>query len=111
MTERLESPNVMQHIIKRPIITEKSLALAAKGWYTFAVDISATKKDISSEAGDIYGVTVVDARTMRSKGKTRRVGRKLHTVTMPDWKKAILRLKEGQTIDAFTVTPEEGAKK
>jgi large subunit ribosomal protein L23 len=101
----------MRHTIQRPLITEKSLALAAKGWYTFVVDVAATKRDIIRDAQDLYGVTVVDTRTMRYKGKTRRVGRKLRTVRTSEWKKAMLRLKAGQTIDVFTVTPEEGAKK
>lgn len=101
----------MQNVVKKPVITEKSLSLAAKGWYTFAVATLATKKDIATEVAKLYNVTVVDVRTMRYRGKTRRVGRKLRVTTSPDWKKSIVQVLAGQTIEAFTVEKKEGAKK
>jgi large subunit ribosomal protein L23 len=101
----------MQNVVKKPVITEKSLSLAAKGWYTFAVATHATKKDIATEVAKLYNVTVVDVRTMRYRGKTRRVGRMLRVTASPDWKKSIIQVLAGQTIEAFTVETKEGAKK
>lgn len=99
----------MDFVIKRPILTEKSLAEAGRGWYTFEVDQAADKKKIAREIGIRYSVTVRSVRTMRVHGKTRRTGKRMVPRTRPDWKKAIVRLKDGQTIDAFSVT-ETSAK-
>lgn len=71
----------------KPIITEKSLALAAKGWYTFAVDAKSNKPQIAKAINDQYKVSVIDARSM--------------VMHKNGWKKAIVRLKAGQKIDAF----------
>jgi large subunit ribosomal protein L23 len=101
----------MHTVIKKPLITEKSLGRAAKGLYTFAVDRSARKMEIGAEVAALYGVTVVDVHTVHQPGKTRRAGKKMRTVTSPDWKKAIVRVAAGQTIDAFAVAPVEQGKK
>jgi large subunit ribosomal protein L23 len=100
----------MQQIIIRPVLTEKSLTLASRGWYTFEVDLDAEKPGIASELSRTYGVTVTDVRTIRMHGKTRRTGRKMKQVQKSDWKKAMVQLKSGQTIDAFHIAPEEAAK-
>ena len=96
-------------IIKRPIISEKSLALASRGWYTFEASIDASKYTIASEISRMYKVTVQEVRTITMHGKVRRVGRKAIATAKPDWKKAMVRLKKGQKIDAFEVTsPQTG---
>jgi len=92
-------------------MTEKSLDLAAKGWYTFKVDIDAPKKQIASAISRLYNVTVKQVRTILLHGKVRRVGRKMLTVTRPNWKKALVQLSPGQTIEAFTTTSKEEANK
>jgi len=96
-------------IIKRPVISEKSMLLAQKGWYTFAVSKNARKETIAKAIRALYNVQVTEIRTMRKTGKTRRVGRSMRTVTRPDWKKAMVALAKGQTIPVFEVT-REGAK-
>ncbi|MBI3385985.1 50S ribosomal protein L23 [Candidatus Gottesmanbacteria bacterium] len=101
----------MKHIVKLPWMTEKSLDLARRGWYTFAVSKQADKASIAKEVSALYGVTVTDVRTITLHGKERRVGRLMRKVTKPDWKKALVRLKAGQKIDAFEVTTEEGKQK
>ncbi|MBI4066152.1 50S ribosomal protein L23 [Candidatus Gottesmanbacteria bacterium] len=100
----------MKHIIIKPVITEKSLSLASRGWYTFVVVSASSKPEIAQAIGDVYSVTVVDVRSMIMHGKERRAGKKQKRVTKSDWKKALVRLKEGQKIDAFEVTGE-GEKK
>lgn len=94
-------------IIKRPLISEKTLALASRGWYTFAVDIASSKPSISQAISSAYKVEVVSVRTITMHGKVRRVGKKSTHVSLPNWKKAMVTLKKGQKIDVFEVTPPE----
>ncbi|MBI3956205.1 50S ribosomal protein L23 [Candidatus Gottesmanbacteria bacterium] len=100
----------MIHTIIKPIITEKSLALAAKGWYTFAVNVGSNKPQIAVAIHDLYNVTVIDLRTMIMHGKERRSGKRMRRIVKSDWKKALVQLKAGQKIDAFEITGE-GEKK
>jgi large subunit ribosomal protein L23 len=90
----------------KPIITEKSLAMAQKGWYTFAVKTSERKQDIAQKVKQTFHVDVVCVRSIRMHGKIRRAGRLLRAVHRPDWKKAMVQLKTGQKIDVFEVTQQ-----
>jgi ribosomal protein L23 len=72
--------------IKRPIITEKSMALASTGWYTFAVALAARKEDIVKSINTLYSVNVTEVRTMRVAGKTQKAGKKMKPITRMDWK-------------------------
>jgi large subunit ribosomal protein L23 len=87
--------------IIRPILTEKTLALAARGWYTFAVALRARKEAVAQNIAKQYKVDVRSVRTIRMPEKTRRVGKVAKPFTVPAWKKALVSLKAGQTIDAF----------
>jgi large subunit ribosomal protein L23 len=100
----------MKTIIK-PFITEKTLSLASRGWYTFAVDPSAGKRDIARDVNSVYNVIVTAVRTVGMHGKMRRVGKGMQHVKRQDWKKAAVRLAKGQKIDAFEVTTQEEPKK
>lgn len=100
----------MKQIIIKPVITEKSLSLASRGWYSFAVVVASNKPEIAQAIHDVYGVTVLDVRTLIMHGKEHRVGKKQKRATKSDWKKALVRLKEGQKIDAFEVTSETEKK-
>lgn len=93
----------MKQIVIKPIITEKSLSLAARGWYTFSVAEASRKPQIARAIGNLYTVTVVDVRTMIMHGKERHAGKKQKNVRKSDWKKALVKLKQGQNIDAFDV--------
>lgn len=95
------------HVVVRPIITEKSLSLAAKGWYTFSVKPSAGKHAIASGVSSLYNVKVINVRTSIFSGKSRRVGRKMKEIVRSDWKKALVWLEKGQTIPVFDVTQKE----
>jgi large subunit ribosomal protein L23 len=94
----------MEHIIKRPHITEKTLLLAARGWYTFVVDRKSRKEDTRKSIGLLYKVTVIDIRSVSMHGKMRKVGKMMKYSKKQDWKKVIVRLAKGQKIDAFEVT-------
>ena len=86
-------------IIKRPIITEKSTDLMADNKYTFEVDLRATKLQVKAAVEEIFDVKVQKVNTSRVKGKLRRMGR--HEGYTSEWKKAVVTLEPGHTIEAF----------
>jgi large subunit ribosomal protein L23 len=97
----------MQLQLSRPLISEKSLGLAAQGWYTFAVTRHARKEEIVRLIERMYNVNVLSVRTVAMHGKMRRTGKKMVRKRKEDWKKAMVHLKAGQHIDAFEVTQQE----
>ncbi|RIL06248.1 MAG: 50S ribosomal protein L23 [Proteobacteria bacterium] len=87
-------------VIQRPLVTEKStLGREERNEVAFAVDPRASKHDVRRAVEELFSVRVADVRTMRMPRKTRRVGRFIGN--RPEWKKAIVRLAEGQTIEFF----------
>lgn len=87
-------------IIKRPIITEASMADIADRKYTFEVDKNATKIDIKKAAEEVFGVKVASVNTMNVIGKEKRLG--ANTGRRPSWKKAIIKITEdSKTIEFF----------
>ena len=84
-------------IIKAPVITEKSQIAKSEGKYTFKVSPKATKTEIKEAIEKIFNVKVSAIRTINVKPKKRRVGR--YTGLTSRYKKAIVSLAEGQTID------------
>ena len=84
-------------IIKAPVITEKSQIAKSEGKYTFKVSPKATKTEIKEAIEKIFNVKVTAIRTINVKPKKRRVGR--YTGLTTRYKKAIVSLAEGQTID------------
>lgn len=88
-------------IIIRPLVTEKGHSGQVQGLYTFVVDARANKTQIKSAVEEIFKVEVVSVNTMRVLGKIRRVGK--HQGRKPSWKKAVVGLKAGQTIEMFQV--------
>lgn len=88
----------MYHIVRRALLTEKSTALQASNKYVFEVDRRAAKPEIKRAIEEIFKVTVTDVRTMNMRGKLKRLGR--YEGMRPSWKKAVVTLAEGDTIDA-----------
>lgn len=86
-------------IIKQPVISEKAYAGMERGVYSFWVDPKATKTEIKAAIQNVFGVTVVGISTMNVPGKRKRVGK--FVGQRADRKKAIVRLAEGQTIQAL----------
>lgn len=87
-------------IIKRPIVTEKSMAAMGNRRYTFIVDIHANKYEIKSAVEKVFGVKVQSVCTIKMLGKEKRVG--VHMGRRPDWKKAIVTLTpDSKTIELF----------
>ncbi len=87
-------------IIRRPVVTEKSMASMSEKKYTFIVDIHANKSMIKRAVEDVFGVKVEDVKTARYIGKTKRVG--VHVGKRPDYKKAVVKLTEdSKSIEFF----------
>ena len=84
-------------IIKAPVITEKSAALAQEGKYAFKVDPRANKTEIKMAIEKLFNVKVLDVRTINVHPRKKRVGR--YTGLTNRKKKAIVTLAKGQTID------------
>jgi large subunit ribosomal protein L23 len=88
-------------VLKRPLFTEKNDRLKERyNKYAFEVDIQANKIEIRQAVERIFGVSVVKVNTMRVHGKIKRRGRSVGR--RPDWKKAIVTLKEGDTIPIWS---------
>ena len=86
-------------VIVRPLITEKATILASEQKYAFEVDRRANKNQIRAAIQTAFDVRVTKVNTMNVHGKTRRFGRR-ETRTR-DWKKAIVTLVPGDTIQVF----------
>ncbi|MBS1582382.1 MAG: 50S ribosomal protein L23 [Bacteroidetes bacterium] len=92
-------------ILIRPLITEKMTAQSEKeGRYGFVVDRKSNKVEIKSAVEKEYGVTVTGVRTMivRGKDKTRYTKTNILHGGTSTWKKAIVTLKQGETIDLYS---------
>ena len=89
-----------QRIIRKPLVTEKSTQQKETGnQYAFEVDRNANKIEIQFAIERLFKVRVVQVRTSNVLGKVKRLGRNFGK--RPDWKKAIVTLKEGDRIDFF----------
>lgn len=86
-------------ILHAPVISEKAYAGMERGVYSFWVSPKATKTQIKSAVQQAFGVTVIGISTMNVPGKRKRVGRFIGHRN--DRKKAIVRLAEGQSIEAL----------
>ncbi|MBW1667751.1 MAG: 50S ribosomal protein L23 [Deltaproteobacteria bacterium] len=85
-------------VIKRPLITEKgSLQKELYNQVCLEVDRKANKVEIRRAVEQLFKTKVVDVKTMNMKGKKRRMGR--NSGKRPDWKKAVVKLAPGQSID------------
>ena len=84
-------------IIIAPVVTEKSATNAQSGIYTFKVAKTATKTQIKKAIENHFGVHVVKINTLNTKPKDKRVGK--YTGKTKTYKKAIVSLKDGETIE------------
>jgi large subunit ribosomal protein L23 len=90
----------LHHVIKGPIITEKlDQAREQHRQYSFLVAKDATKHTVRAAVQQAFKVTVTGVRTTIIRGKTKRVGKSIGK--RPNYKKAIVTLKEGDTIELF----------
>jgi large subunit ribosomal protein L23 len=90
-----------EEVIKRPLyLTEKGSKLREEeNKYTFEVDLGANKLQIKNAVETLFKVTVSDVHTLVMRGHMRRMGKGFGKTQ--NWKKAIVTLREGETIDFF----------
>ena len=90
----------VHQVIRRPLVTEKSnIGREEENLATFAVDPRANKHDIRRAVETLFDVEVLDVRTMRQPRKAKRLGKFVGRKS--EWKKAIVKLAEGQEIEFF----------
>ena len=91
---------VVQDVVKRPLITEKAERnREANRQYAFEVHRDATKIQVKTAVEKLFAVHVTAIRTSIARGKNKRVGKNVGR--RPNWKKAFVTLKEGDTIALF----------
>ena len=93
---RLMEPS---QVIIRPVVSEKSFVLAEAGKYTFRVHDKAHKTQIRQAIEQLFDVKVVEVRTASVKSKPKRRGQTSGRTRQ--WKKAIVQVREGDTIPIF----------
>ena len=86
-------------ILIRPLITERTTQLMGEGKYVFVVDKRANKIEIAKAVTEVFKVKVVSVNTANVTGKKKRMGRT--EGKRPDYKKAIVKLAAGETIEFF----------
>lgn len=92
----------LSKVIVRPLITEQGGTMKElHNQYQFEVARAANKLEIKSAVEQYFGVSVTQVQTMNYRGKVKRMGR--YTGKRADWKKAVVTLAEGETIDLFEV--------
>ena len=90
----------VHEVIRKPLVTEKSnIGREECNLVTFAVDPRANKHEIRRAVEQLFDVNVLEVRTMRMPRKLRRVGK--YAGRKPEWKKALVQLAEGQSIEFF----------
>jgi large subunit ribosomal protein L23 len=90
----------LHDIILRPLVTEKtSRMMAADNTFTFVVGVGANKHQIATAVESLYGVNVLDVRTVNVRGKSKRFGS--HVGKRSNWKKAYIKLSDGDTLNIY----------
>lgn len=86
-------------VLRRPLVTEKGTYLQEQNKYLFEVAIGANKPQVKQAVEKAFDVTVEAVNLMTVAGKRKRYGRAI--TKRPDWKKAVITLKEGDKIQIF----------
>jgi len=94
-------------VLKRPIITEKSMKQAAKHQYSFEVDKHATKANITRAVADRFNVKVISVKTINIKGETKSQKRVRKSYQSEGFKKVIVEIPKNQKIALFETPKEE----
>jgi large subunit ribosomal protein L23 len=90
----------IHEVIRRPIVTEKGVDKKdAESTLCFEVNAEANKTQVKSAVERLFKVKVAEVRTANFEGKMRRRGR--FVGYRPDWKKAYVRLKDGEKVPDF----------
>ncbi|HMB68251.1 MAG TPA: 50S ribosomal protein L23 [bacterium] len=89
-----------RQVLVRPLLTEKAtIRREVENEYAFAIDVRANKIDVKRAVEDLFNVKVTKVRTVNRSGKMKRMG--VHQGRRAAWKKALVTLAAGNTIDLF----------
>jgi large subunit ribosomal protein L23 len=99
----------MNIILKKPIISEKSMKLAGSGLYTFLVNKDISKPLIAKAVAEHFKVTVVSVKTINMRGEIKMQRRVRKFYQTGSFKKALVQVKKGQTIPVFEMPKDEEA--
>ena len=92
----------LSKVIRRPLVTEQGAVMRElHNQYYFEVNPAANKMEIRQAVEHFFGVKVIQVRTMNYRGKVKRMGR--FSGKRADWKKAVVTLGEGDSIDLFEI--------
>jgi large subunit ribosomal protein L23 len=92
-------PLSARDILLAPIVSEKSYSLIEASKYSFKVHPKAHKTQIRQAVEELFDVTVISVNVLKVQPKPKRRG--FHRGTKPGWKKAIVQLRQGDTIEIF----------
>ena len=87
-------------VLLAPVVSEKSYSLIEDGKYSFRIHPDAHKTQVRQAVEELFGVTVLGVNIVKVQPKPKRRG--FHKGTKPGWKKAIVQLQEGDTIEIFS---------
>lgn len=94
-------------VLKKPLITEKSMLNAKSGLFTFEVDKDATKFQIKKAVEDKFKVKVIAVKTINTKGQVKQQRTVRKSYQNPSVRKALVKLQKGQTLALFETPKEE----
>ncbi len=92
----------MTDVILSPVISERSMQLVKVNKFTFRVSMDANKNKIRKAIKDKFGVDVIKVTTSITK-KRKKLNMQKRQIVEPSFKKAIVKIKDGQKIDLFEV--------
>lgn len=98
----MSTPLLHQNTIIAPVVTEKSYSLAVMDKYVFKVAPMASKYQIKKAVEDLFHVEVLSINTIKHAARPIRSKKTGKHMSLPVTKKAIVRIKPGQTIDIFS---------
>lgn len=93
----------MKDVLIKPLLTEKSLSLASKGWFTFIVDVHSRRGQIVRAVEDEFKVHVKAVRTIRMKSEMVRTGKRRLLTKTKSTKKTLIKLGPDEKIDLFAL--------
>ena len=94
-------------ILQKPIVSEKSMKLAGNSGYTFLVAKDANKLAIAKAVAEQFKVSVLTVKTINVKGEVKSQRRIRRNFITSGFKKAVVKIKKGQTIPIFEAPKEE----
>jgi large subunit ribosomal protein L23 len=94
-------------IIKRPLVTEKTIAAQAVGKYSFVVDNKANKNQIATNFQALFGIKPLKVNVFLVKGKVKTNWKTRSPIIRPDLKKAVITINKDQKIDLLTLKNEK----